>query len=241
MRNHLIIAAVLLLIATPVIAQEEDCEIDLSEVETLLLTAQTAVIAGDTSGALALIAEIQAALDSISAGCITISLGQTFEAPDDSFSFSYPEDWTLGEYISEGEELTTVFVGSSADVVAEGGANEPSLQSGEQLIGFLFGSLTEITDSADNDTLESVITALTEVFKTQYPNISNAEYFSHNDHRAGKFEFRGDTFEAVVLVIEYRAGESYMAVVGVSAPRELDALHPIVDAIAATIRVEGRL
>jgi hypothetical protein len=241
MRKALLLIVVMMGMATPIIAQEADCDIDLSEVETLLLQAQVSLTAGDIDGALERITQMQTALEAIEDGCITISLSESFEAPDDSFSFDYPDGWTLGEYSAENQELATVFVGTNPDVVAEGGESEPSLQSGEQLVGFLFGSLSEITGDAESDNLETVITALNEVFKTQYPNISSTEHFSHNDHRAGRFEFSGDSFAAVVLVIEYRAGERYMAVVGVSAPDELDALHPIVDAIARTIRVEGRI
>lgn len=238
MRKLLVVLAVMLL-AIPVMAQEEACDIDLSEVETLLSEAQEAVDAGDTSAALDLIGEMQAALETITDGCIT--LGQTFEAPDDSFSFSYPDDWVFGEYDSEGSDLAIVFVGSSANAIEEAGGNEPSLRSGEQLVGLFFGTLSTFTGGEAPETLESVIESMIGDIKDEYPNISSVEYFTNNDHRAGRFEFSGDTFAASFTVIEYRAGERYMMVIGIAAPDEMDTLRPIVDAIALSIRVEGRL
>jgi hypothetical protein len=49
---------------------------------------------------------------------------------------------------------------------------------------------------------------------------------------------QGNTFEVMALVIEIRAGETYVAVLGVAAPEELHALRPIVNGVAESIRVE---
>jgi hypothetical protein len=53
----------------------------------------------------------------------------------------------------------------------------------------------------------------------------------------GRWNFRG-TFEALILIIEIRVGERYVGLVAVVAPEELDALRPIVTAVAEFIHVE---
>lgn len=240
MRYLLIIAVVMILTAIPAFAQESACEIDLSEVETLLLEAQVAVVAGDTSGALDRIAEMQAALDVIASDCTAgeIALEETFEAPDGSFTLNYPEGWVEDtEAFADG----IIFLGSSPEALdaATNAEPEPVITSGQQIIGVLTGDADILLSTVEEDAeLEEILVAIAGDLKEQYPATSDISYFSVNDRRAGQFEFRGDSFEALILIIEIRAGESYVGLVGVAAPDELDALLPLINRVAESVRVE---
>jgi hypothetical protein len=143
MRKLFIIAVYLGLMAAPIAAQEEACEIDLSEVETLLEAAREAATSGDTPIALDRIAEMQDALNAIATHCAVgeIVLAETFEAPDGSFTLSYPEDWEADtSQLAESSE-GVLFLGSSRAAL-EAALNadpDPVLVSGQQIIGILTG------------------------------------------------------------------------------------------------------
>ncbi len=84
-------------------AQTSDCTIDVQPIVAKLISAQTAAASGNQTDALQEIADAKAELEVIEANCArevpnSISLKTTFNAPDDSFSFNYPEGWLAGEF-----------------------------------------------------------------------------------------------------------------------------------------------
>lgn len=242
MPRILIMAVFVLLMAVPIAAQEETCEIDLSEVESLLEEAQAAATSGDTATALDQIAGIQEALEAIVSGCSTreVTLDATFEAQDGSLSLNYPEDWELddSEFNDSSEGIVFLANSRAALELALSVGNDPVLASGQQIIGVLRNAEMLATDLGEDAGLEEVLTSLYENAKEEFPSISDIEYFSVNDRRAGQIEVPAGTFDGLFLIIEFRAGERYIGVISISAPGELDALRPIAFAIAESIRVE---
>lgn|GEM_PF-3617948 len=88
---------------TPLWAQAQECEIDLTASLVALTQAQADAANGDTTSALSSISSVQSILDDIQQACAWESvnpqaLTETFNAPDYLFSFQYPEDWFAGEF-----------------------------------------------------------------------------------------------------------------------------------------------
>lgn len=104
--RRLALAGFLLLgsVFTPLAAQAQDCEIDLTDAIIALTQAQADAASGDTAVALSAITDVQATLDTIRESCpftaaeTTFDLSETFTAPDDLFSFDYPAGWFEAEY-----------------------------------------------------------------------------------------------------------------------------------------------
>lgn len=243
MKRLIIVLGLALTWVFPAAAQEENCTIELSQVEALFAQAQAAVSDGDLETALEYVTQMREALESIEHRCAAsaIRLTESFEAPDGAFSLSYPEGWQFGEYDSSDGQGGMVFFGSSQEALEALDNSEPMPGAGEQLLAVLVGPSAMLNDTraVAPATLEDVMTSAVEMVKEEYSAVGATEYFSLNDRRAGAFEFNADAFEAVMIVVEYRRGELYAIAIGIAAPGELDRLRPVVEAVAATVRARN--
>lgn len=84
-------------------AQAADCEIDVQPIVATLIQAQTAAASGNQDEALQQIADAKAALEVLKTNCTAEplpppDLTTTFTAPDESFTFNYPEGWAADEF-----------------------------------------------------------------------------------------------------------------------------------------------
>ena len=241
MKRLIIALGLALTLVFPAAGQEAGCTIAFSEIEAWLAQAQAAVTSGDDEAALEYVARMREALESIEQSCAAsaVQLTELFEAPDGAFSLSYPEGWQFGEYDSSDDQGGMVFFGSSEEALEALDNSEPVVGAGDQLLAVFFGPASILGYSGSENvpaTLEDVVTSAVEMVKEEYSGIGETEYFSLNDRRAVRFEVSADTFEAVMTVVEYRAGEQYGIIMGLSAPGELDLLRPIVEAVAETVR-----
>lgn len=122
--RRLALAGFLLLgsVFTPLAAQAQDCEIDLTDSIIALTQAQADATSGDTAAALSTITGVQAQLENIRRSCpltaaeTTFDLTETFTTPDDLFSFSYPAGWFEAEYY-KGRDFETMFATVNPDDV----------------------------------------------------------------------------------------------------------------------------
>lgn len=104
--RRFVLAGFLLLgsVFTPLAAFAQDCEINLTDAIIALTQAQANATSGDTAAALTAITDVQATLDAVRENCplaaaaTSFDLSETFTAPDELFSFSYPAGWYEAEY-----------------------------------------------------------------------------------------------------------------------------------------------
>lgn len=122
--RRLALAGFLLLgsVFTPLAANAQDCEINLTDAIIALTQAQASATSGDTAAALTAISDVQSQLDDIRGNCpltapeTSFDLTETFTAPGDLFSFDYPTGWFEAEYY-KGRDFETLFATVNPDDV----------------------------------------------------------------------------------------------------------------------------
>jgi hypothetical protein len=221
-------------------AQGQSCEIDLSDAAAQLMRAQAAAAGGDADAGLAQIAEVRAALATITTGCAEtgIEAGVLLEnqliVPNGSFAFDYPSGWVTGTF-SPSPGGGGMFVGSSTPAVQALNTNVPQMQSGQQALVVAVGTPELLGADDETSSLETVLTSFASRALVQYELVGELELSTMGDETIGRMAFSGETFEAV-LVGRQIDDDLYAIVVGVSAPGELDALRPTADAVALSVR-----
>ncbi len=109
MSKRLILAGLtlssVLLSSVGVQAQDKTCDIDIQPIVAQLISAQTASASGKQEDALQQLREAKADLEALETACangsaaVTVpELTTTFTAPDESFSFLYPDGWATDPF-----------------------------------------------------------------------------------------------------------------------------------------------
>jgi hypothetical protein len=241
MKRILLCLLLTLLLVFPAAAQQEACEIDLTDFVVGLMQAQTAAASGDTESALAQIAQTRAALAGLIESCgaagveAGVLLENEFVAPNGSFVVNYPSNWVEGAF-SPNPNGGGVFFGSSPTAATALNTTIPELQPGEQALAVAVGTPALLGDDSEAASLEDVLRAFTEGSLAQFEIISELEISSSDDRQIGRAQFRGESFEALLVGVQLPDSELIAVVVGVTAAGELDALRPIVEAVALSVR-----
>ena len=236
-----IVLTVWLLGMFAVSAQAQECDIDLTNAVLQLLQAQTLSSGGDPDGGLAQIAEARAVLAEIVESCreagleAGVLLDNEFIAPNGTFVVNYPTDWVEGVF-SPNPAGGGVFFGSSPTAASALNSTIPELQPGEQALAIAVGSPALLGEASDDATLADVLRAFTEGSLAQFETVSELELSTFESRQIGRAQFRGDAFEALLVGVELPDSELVAIVVGVSAVGELDALRPVVEAVALSAR-----
>lgn len=84
-------------------AQTTTCDIDVQPIVASLIEAQTSAASGDQDAALQQLADAKSAIEALETSCTVEplpvpALTTTFTAPDESFTFNYPDDWVAGQF-----------------------------------------------------------------------------------------------------------------------------------------------
>ena len=84
-------------------AQTADCAIDVQPIVAALIEAQTAAASGDQDMALQQLADAKTAIETLETNCTAEplpppELSASFTAPDESFTFNYPDGWAVGQF-----------------------------------------------------------------------------------------------------------------------------------------------
>lgn len=94
-----------LLSSVAVQAQAATCDIDVQPIVAQLISAQTAAASGKQDDALQQLGEAKANLEALEESClngpaavVTPELTNTYTAPDESFSFQYPDGWAADQF-----------------------------------------------------------------------------------------------------------------------------------------------
>jgi hypothetical protein len=222
-------------------AQEAGCDIDLSSIVTQLVQAQATASGGDTEAGLAQIGEVRAALAEITSGCAEagvtpgVLLDNRFVAPNGTFTVDYPSGWVEGNF-SPNPRGGAIFLGNSETAADALNAPTPQLRTGEKALVVAVGTPDLLGGEEENPSLEVLLQGFAARNLSQFAITGELEMTSLEDRTIGRMEFGGETFAAVTVGIQLEDSDLYAIVVGVTAPDELDALRPLVDAVALSVR-----
>ncbi len=135
-------------------AKAANCTIDVQPIVAKLIEAQTAAAAGKQSEAIQQITSAKADLEAIEANCspesaASIPLGSTFNAPDGSFEFKYPDGWAAGEFKSTLDVFGkggTMLIGSNKQALSmlTKNVDETQFEADEQAVMVIVGSANSI-------------------------------------------------------------------------------------------------
>lgn len=221
-------------------AQNTGCAIDVSDVTLQLLRAQTLASSGDNAAGLAQIAEARAALAQITSVCADagvvagVLLDAQFDAPEGTFSVSYPAGWVVGNF-SATPSGGGLYLGNSEMAAAALNTAVPQLQPGDQALVIAVGTADMFGSTNANPQLGDVLRAFTSASLAQFQAAEEPEFTTLENRPVGRVTFSSATFEAELVGLQLD-GNLYAFVVGASAPGELDALRPVIDAVALSVR-----
>lgn len=231
----------LLTAALPMRAQS-DCPVDLSAAAADLFRAQAAGAAGDFDQALANLNAARGALATILAVCRAaglepgIPLDNTFRAPTNALTVDYPENWVLGNFTpnATGGALE---MGISQRAINSLRQPQPQFRTGDQGIVVLLGApealiSPRLTEWSSAPTLEEVLTRFAEIALANYDQRSALAI----EGDLATIDFSASQLQGVLIARELAAGELYAIAVGLAARDELEALRPIVYAVARSVR-----
>jgi hypothetical protein len=242
MRKALLVCCFILLMPFGVSAQNSLCQIDLSSITATLTRAQAAAARGEADQALALIAQADEALNLIESRCdlptITAAgtLEETFVSDDASFAIQYPAGWS----ITPSENGSSIVVGTDSAAAETLQTAEPTLNPGQQGVLIVFGTPAVITGNQPVDaSLEGVIRYFQAQLATFYLVRGSPQYFMLNGRLASQFEFTGDGFDGLMIIVELAEGTQYAVVAGAAAKGELEEFRPTIESMAASATQEG--
>jgi hypothetical protein len=231
----------LLTAALPIYAQG-DCPVDLSAAAADLFRAQAAGAAGDFDQALASLDAARTALAAILEGCRAaglepgIPLDNTFRAAANALVVDYPETWVLGSFTpnASGGALE---MGTGQRAINSLRQPQPQFRAGDQGIVVVLGApealvSPRLTEWSSAPTLEEVLTRFSEVALANYDQRGALSI----EGDLATIDFSASQLQGVLIARELVAGELYAIAVGLAAENELDALRPIVYAVARSVR-----
>jgi hypothetical protein len=226
-----------LLIAFPALAQDAaqtenastECNVDVSGAQALL--EQAAAASG--ADAVALIAQARGELQQIEQNCAAagvVALDQTYTAPDDAFTLSYPDGWTTGTF-TPSSTGGVILIGNSplADRLLQ--VAEPEIVPGEQAVQVLVGA----PQTTENVSLQLVIADFEDLIGSLYQHVTTTEYYALEGRAAARLTFQAANLDGVVIGVELGGGR-YAVVRGVASSGSLNAIQSVVEGIAASIK-----
>ncbi|MEQ8671785.1 MAG: hypothetical protein RLP44_16080 [Aggregatilineales bacterium] len=229
------------------IAQDEtdtgDCEINLTSAASLIVQAQAEASSGQREDALRSIALVQSVLADAVERCggeagemPDVVLGGDFRSPNGAFSFDYPADWST-QVVDTFEDGGIVYVGTNTATLRALTQVNPVLISGQQGVAVLVGPADEVNNSLDDDaTLDEVLREFVDQLQDDGETTAGEiTRFSVNDFQAGAFDFSATGFEGILLIIDRSDIGVYGLALGAAAPGEIEAIRPIVMALAESI------
>lgn len=157
-----------------------------------------------------------------------VSLDQTFVTADGTIQLNYPDGWLVQESNSQ------IFLVNTADALANG---DSPIQSGHFLANIIFGSTSDLPETAADAGAVEFLTTLTGVINaraTAAEQLGEVTATTAGDYQAARAQ--GQIPNGQTLVIAVRLGGGVFAVgFGNSAPGEVDQHEAVFLAILGTL------
>lgn len=238
-----ILLVVFVLAALPAAAQDApaSCVTDLSPVAAQLLTAQALASSGDTAGSVVQLRAARAALAAIQAACAeagvtpALLLDGQFAPADIPYAFNYPLSWVMGTAQRPTTDTLVQPMGNSSRAAGQALQAEPVLAPGDQGAFVAIGNRSTFGLTADG-TPAQVLSSITAALPEGYTAEAVTET-TINGLPAATVRYSSPTVDGylVARIVSQELGV-VAEVAGVVPSGELDALIPLIDAIARSIR-----
>lgn len=233
MRKWLVVGLMLLAVAVPLSAQEATpadgaCPGDLSGI--------IAALSADyetPEDALRAITAAREALTAAEVACAragVILLDETYTPAEGTFTLNYPNGWNAGVF-SPSETGGVLFLGNTALAQRHLQTEQPVLSEGEMALQVLLGTPTQRAEEG----LQAIIGDFELLLRGLYPDSSVTEYFTLDGRNAARMSYRGDAFDGFLIALTLDNGR-YVAIRGVTATGNLDALQAVAQAVAVSVR-----
>ncbi|PJF22553.1 MAG: hypothetical protein CUN56_05380, partial [Phototrophicales bacterium] len=237
-----------LLLVFPTWAQDNitdtGCTIDLSPIAAQLIQAQAHASQGDTTGALSIIADIQAQLDALTAACegqesSDISETTTPQATPQAsqtillsgYQFDLPADWLVID--DAGVTLAGPTDGAARAIIRPNGL----LRQGEQAVAIVIGDAARIAPELTPDaTAQEIITLYRQTFEQDF-NFSldnNLSQITINNRESWRFRFNAPGYSGLVNVTVLD-NDTLMLIIVAASVDEIDSAESILNTILGTI------
>ncbi len=233
MRKWLLLVVIVLAVALPLSAQEATpadgaCPGDLSAV--------IAALSADYEtphDALRAVTAARAALQAAEIACAragVVLLDETYTPTEGTFTLNYPNGWSVGIF-SPSETGGVLFLGNTDIAQRLLQTEQPVLSAGEMALQVLVGTPTQREEEA----LTAIVGDFELLLRGLYPDSSVTEYFTLDGRPAARMSFRGTTFDGFLVALTLDNGR-FVAIRGVTATGNLDALQAVAEAVVISVR-----
>lgn len=237
----LMVLVILVLAAVFPAAAQNSCVTDLSPVVAQIVTVQALASAGDSAGSVAQLREARAALAAIQAACAeagvtpALLLEGEFSVTDSPYAFNYPLNWVMGAAQRPSADTLVQPMGNTSRAAGQALQGDPTLAPGDQGAFVALGNLSTFGLPADG-TPAQLLTGITASLPEGYV-VEAVTETTINGLPAATVRYSGPTVDGylVARIVSPELGV-IAEVAGVAPSGELDALIPVIDAIARSIR-----
>lgn len=223
----------LIVVMTPIASTQaqNSCEPNLLDDISKLIEAQAAANEGDTAGAAAIMAEVQANLEAILSACAdgNALLTQVVEFPDGLFRIRYPESWSQASPIAGAWVL-----GNSTEAVNTivesnlGGEIAP----GSQVVVAIYGDPETLFNAED---FEEFRTQLEENGLSSEVGFINREPVIVNDFRGFRYTVDSNNLQGAAYAFDLAASNKIAVFIALTPPGEFPAMEPLFEAVVASM------
>mgnify|MGYP000367033756 CR=1 FL=1 len=258
----LILIAFPLIGYTRILAQQDDpCRFNLSQLVAGLVEAQAAASSGEPAGALPVLRAAAEALTILADRCeaslsgamatdpgavtvtevtpeatVAISVPGVFVASNGAFTINYPPEWIASDFLPLPPNNGAVTIGSTAESLTAINTQSPVMTTGQQGLQIIVGTGDDLTNFELNQaTLEEMLGYFIGTFERTYPEIGTPETVTVADRTVGRLTFGGESFDAVLYLVELEPMTRFAVIAGIGAKGERDALIPIVEAAVSSL------
>jgi len=231
----------LMLVTIPLLssqAQPRRCNVDLENMIALLVMAQREADQGDVLASIGTLNSVQDSLRSMIQNCetsdTTLFLGQQFTSVDETFSFSYPNNWLRGNLQENVVTLSNTVEGR--DIFSQ--SSPEGIAPGTRSIMVFFTDPGEIIgDDVPPDTeMNTVVTMLLEELARELGTFNTPSEVVVNGRIMQRLQGTGNGFSIVIYLLDYLDNGQIAMILGVSPDDEFSMLDPFVRAVAASFR-----
>ncbi len=237
-----------LLLAVPLAAQDEapPCTADLAPVRELLDQVDAAIGDSASEDALALMQSASEELQILIDACTPIppiELTQTLVIHNGQLTVNFPEDWVSEVVVdsTDPEDPSNAQFATTSAVFDQVDGPTPTMNPGDQLVFLITGMPDSFVDGLDNapsapTILKAIQQTISESGDEEKFEFDEIQQISINDRRAASLELSYESFDGKLFVVELEREKTYVVLMALSAPGELEALAGAAQEMAESLQ-----
>ena len=167
----------------------------------------------------------------------TLSQPGVFVADNGAFTINYPPEWITATYLPIEPNNGAITIANSEETLTAMNAQSPVMAAGQQGLQIIVGNPDALTNFELNaPTLDELLGYFIGTFERIYTEIGTPETITVGDRNVGRLFFGGESFDAVLYLVEITPGARYAVLAGIGAKGERDAIIPIVEAAVTSLQ-----